>query len=43
MGEARQRLLGVEFNGAIRIEGRPERLTADAGAIIVREVDERLG
>jgi hypothetical protein len=33
----------VEFNGAIRIEGRPERLTADAGAIIVREVDERLG
>lgn len=43
MGEGRQGLLGVDFNGAIRIEGRPERLTGDAGALIIREVDQRLG
>lgn len=31
------------FNGAIRVEARPERLTADAGVILVREILERTG
>jgi hypothetical protein len=36
-------LFPVEFNGSLRIESRAERLTAEAGAIILREVLERLG
>ena len=31
------------FNGAIRVEARPERLSADAGALMMREVMERTG
>ncbi len=33
----------TEFNGSLRIESRAERLTSEAGAIILREVVERLG
>lgn len=33
----------AEFNGSLRIEARAERLTSDAGAVILREVSERLG
>ena len=33
----------ANFNGSLRIEGRPERLTSDAGAIILRETMERIG
>ena len=33
----------VDFNGSLRIEGRPERLTSEAGAIVLREVMERCG
>lgn len=33
----------ADFNGSLRIEGRPERLTSDAGAVILRETMERLG
>lgn len=36
-------LFGAEFNRSVRIEGRPERLTADAGAVLMREITERLG
>jgi hypothetical protein len=43
MGEPRQGLLAVDFNRAIKVEGRPERLTADAGALLIRQVDHRLG
>lgn len=46
----RERVLGEElslfrpeFNGSIRVEARVERLTSDAGAILLREVLERLG
>ena len=31
------------FNRSIHIEGRPERLTAETGALLLREADERLG
>lgn len=30
------------FNGAVRVEAREERLTADAGAILMREVMDRI-
>jgi hypothetical protein len=33
----------TEFNGSLRIESRAERLTSEAGAVILREVMERLG
>lgn len=33
----------VQFNGSLRVEARPERLTGEAGAMILREVVERLG
>lgn len=42
MGEALA-LPRAEFNGSLRIESRPERLTSEAGAILLREVIERLG
>ena len=35
-------LFRAEFNSSIRIESRPERLTAEAGAIVLRDVMERL-
>jgi hypothetical protein len=36
-------LFQPEFNGSIRVEARAERLTSDAGAILLREVLQRLG
>ena len=43
MGEKTKPLFVPEFNRSIHIEARPERLTADAGALIVRETMDRLG
>lgn len=31
------------FNHSVHIEGRPERLSAETGALLLREADERLG
>lgn len=31
------------FNRSVHIEGRPERLTAETGSLLLREADERLG
>lgn len=36
-------LFQPEFNGSIRVEARAERLTAEAGAVLIREVIEHLG
>lgn len=36
-------LFGTEFNGSLRVEARAERLTSEAGAVVVREVIERYG
>ena len=36
-------LFAAEFNGSLRVESRAERLTAEAGAVVLREVIERLG
>jgi hypothetical protein len=33
----------ASFNASLSIEARPERLTGDAGAVLVREVIERTG
>lgn len=33
----------ADFNGSLRIDSRSERLTTEAGAVILREVAERLG
>lgn len=35
-------LFRPEFNGSIRVEVRPERLTCEAGAVLLRETIERL-
>ena len=42
MGEVLAQLR-FAFNRSIRVEARPERLTADPGALLVREIEERLG
>lgn len=42
MGESYQ-LFALEFNGSVKIEAREERLTSDAGAILLREAAERIG
>lgn len=43
MGEAQDSEFRLEFNGSIRIEARDERLSSDAGALVTREIGERLG
>jgi hypothetical protein len=35
--------ISLKFNGSVRVEAREERLTSEAGAVLLREVDERLG
>lgn len=43
MGEANSTRIPFSFNRSLGFEGRPERLTRDAGALLLREVDERVG
>jgi hypothetical protein len=43
MGEEQGTLFSPEYNRAIRVEARPEKLTSDAGALLMREVMDRLG
>ncbi len=43
MGEGQYTLPAPNFNRSIRVEARPERLTSDAGALLVREAYERTG
>jgi len=43
MGERQPTLFPLDFNRSIRIEGRPERLTGDAGVLALRQIDHRLG
>ena len=35
--------VATSFNASLSIEARPEHLTGDAGAVLVREVIERTG
>jgi hypothetical protein len=47
VGEAqtagRESLFGLTFNHSIKVEARPERLSSEAGVLLLREIDERLG
>ena len=43
MGEAKDSGCSLSFNRSIRVEGRPDRLTSHAGALLLRETDERIG
>lgn len=38
MGERRMPLFRPRFNGSVAVEARPERLTTDPGALLIREV-----
>lgn len=43
MGEEQATLFALDFNRSVRVEARPERLTADAGAVLLRALLERVG
>jgi hypothetical protein len=43
MGESQPTLFPLDLNRSLRIEDRPERLTADAGVLALRQLDHRLG
>jgi hypothetical protein len=43
MGEEQGTLFPLDFNRSVRIEARPERLTQDAGVLLVRSLCDRLG
>ena len=43
MSEARTPLFEPQFNRAIKIRAIDERLSSDAGVLLLREVDHRLG
>lgn len=43
MGEAKDSGFRLEFNHSIRVEAREERLSSDAGALLTRDIGERLG
>ncbi|HEX7119811.1 MAG TPA: IS1380 family transposase [Longimicrobiales bacterium] len=43
MGESQYTLFQPEFNRSLRVEARPERLTSDAGALLLRELMDRSG
>ncbi len=43
MGESKLTLFQPEFNRSIHVEARPERLSSDAGAVLLRELMRRSG
>lgn len=43
MGESQFSIFQPEFNRSIRVEARPQRLSADGGAILLRELMDRSG
>ena len=43
MGEIQGTLFPLEFNRSVHVEARAERLTADAGAVLLREFMDRSG
>ena len=43
MGEAEESVFECTFNRSLKVESREERLTGDAGVVLLRELDERLG
>jgi hypothetical protein len=43
MGESQLTLFQPKFNRSIRVEARAERLSGDAGALLLRDLADRLG
>lgn len=43
MGEVQATLFQPDFNRSVRVEARPERLSADAGTLLMRSLMDRLG
>jgi len=43
MGESQGTLFQPEFNRSIEVEARPQRLSSDTGALLLRELMERMG
>jgi hypothetical protein len=43
MGESQGTLFSLEFNRSIHLEARPERGSGDSGALLMRELMDRLG
>ena len=43
MGEAQGSLFEPEFNRAIKVQATDQRITSNAGALLLREADHRLG
>jgi hypothetical protein len=42
MGDSNRSQFSLSFNGSIRVESRPERLTCYAGLVLLRGLDEKL-
>ena len=43
MGERKRPFFEPSFNRSIKIQGGDDRLTSDAGVMLLREADHRLG
>ena len=43
MGESQATLFQPDFNRSIEVEARPQRLSSDSGALLLRELMERMG
>ena len=43
MGEAQEWLFEPTFNRSIKVRQKDQRLTSDAGVLLLREADHRLG
>jgi hypothetical protein len=43
MGESQGTLFPLEFNRSIHLEARPERVSSESGALLMRELMDRLG
>lgn len=43
MGESKGSAISFGFNGSVRVEGRCLRMSANTGALLLREVDDALG